>query len=85
MPLTLTIPDKMKPQEIAIPGEPDPIPTQAILLDTIHQHYKPPSVKDCPEDSTETKVEPHNAKSLHRQNSRGRKTGLYANHSFRWF
>jgi hypothetical protein len=54
----------MKPQEIAIPCEPDPIPTQAILLETIHQHYKPPSVEDCLEDSTETKVEPHNVKSL---------------------
>ena len=54
----------MKPQEIAIPSEPDLIPTQAILLETIHQHYKPPSVEDCPEDSTETKVEPQNTKSL---------------------
>ena len=60
----VTIPDKMKLQEIVIPGEPDPIPTQAIPMESIHHHYKPPSVEDCPEDSTETKVELYNANNL---------------------
>ncbi len=58
------IPDKIRPLEIAVPGEPDVIHIQTISPKAKHKPYKPPSVEDCSEDDLESTTKPSNAKNL---------------------